>query len=80
MKKDQLSIMYVGGPNSRTDFHLDQGSEFFYQVHGNMFVVIMEKGKRRRIDIREGEVITELILFKNRNLFFVFRFFIKIST
>lgn len=72
--------MYVGGPNSRTDFHLDQGSEFFYQVHGNMFVVIMEKGKRRRIDIREGEVITELILFKNRNLFFVFRFFIKIST
>jgi len=56
MHRDQLTVMFVGGPNTRTDFHVDQGSEFFYQLRGNMFLVIMERGVRRRIDIREGEV------------------------
>jgi len=56
MHRDQLTVMFVGGPNTRTDFHIDQGSEFFYQLRGNMFLVIMERGKRRRIDIREGDV------------------------
>jgi 3-hydroxyanthranilate 3,4-dioxygenase len=32
MHKDQLSIMFVGGPNRRKDFHLEDGSEFFFQL------------------------------------------------
>ena len=32
MHKVQLNVMFVGGPNQRTDFHLDLGSEFFFQV------------------------------------------------
>jgi 3-hydroxyanthranilate 3,4-dioxygenase len=53
-------VMFVGGANTRTDFHIDQGSEFFYQLRGNMFLVIVERGKRRRIDIHDGDVRKQL--------------------
>jgi len=56
MHKDQLTVMFVGGPNTRTDFHLDQGSEFFYQIKGNMSLPTVQQGKRKVVDIREGQV------------------------
>jgi 3-hydroxyanthranilate 3,4-dioxygenase len=56
MHKDQLTVMFVGGPNTRTDFHLDEGSEFFYQMRGNMELPIIEQGKRKLVHIREGQV------------------------
>jgi len=56
MHMDQLSVMFVGGPNTRTDFHIDEGSEFFYQVKGNIELPIVEQGKRRLIKINQGEV------------------------
>jgi len=56
MHKVQLNVMFVGGPNSRTDFHLDLGSEFFYQIRGNMELPIIEKGKRKLVRINEGQV------------------------
>jgi len=56
MHKDQLTIMFVGGPNTRTDFHLDEGSEFFYQIRGNMELPIIQRGKRKLVSIREGQV------------------------
>ena len=38
-------VMVVGGPNSRTDFHVDPYEELFYQVRGNMHVnVVTENG------------------------------------
>ena len=33
--------MVVGGPNQRTDYHVDPYEEFFYQVKGNMHVNVM---------------------------------------
>jgi len=36
MHKGQLSIMFVGGPNTRTDFHVEEGSELFLQIRGHM--------------------------------------------
>jgi 3-hydroxyanthranilate 3,4-dioxygenase len=56
MHKNLLSVMFVGGPNSRRDFHVDEASEFFYQLKGNMQLPIIERGKRRIVHIKEGEV------------------------
>lgn len=56
MHKEQMTIMFVGGPNVRTDFHLDEGSEFFWMYRGRMELPIIEQGKRRVVKINEGEV------------------------
>jgi len=56
MHREQLSIMFVGGPNERTDFHLEEGSEFFLQLRGNMQLPIVHAGQREVINIREGDV------------------------
>ena len=49
-------IMIVGGPNSRTDYHWDEGPEFFYQLEGEMVLKIQENGKARDIPLRTGEI------------------------
>ena len=49
-------VQVVGGPNHRTDFHFEPYPEWFYQLKGNMHVNIVEDGKIRRVDIKEGEV------------------------
>ena len=33
-KDRQFIVMVVGGPNGRSDYHVNQGEEFFYQIHG----------------------------------------------
>jgi len=55
-KDTEFLIMVVGGPNCRKDFHIDPGEEFFYQVEGDIILRVMEGGKPRDIDIREGEI------------------------
>ena len=52
----ELIIMVVGGPNTRKDYHIDEGEEFFYQLEGGMVLRIMEDGKPRDIQINEGEI------------------------
>ena len=49
-------VMIVGGPNARTDYHWDEGPEFFYQLEGEMVLKIQEDGRVRDIPIRAGEV------------------------
>ena len=49
-------IMVVGGPNLRKDFHYEEGPEFYYQVHGDMTLRIVENHKIRNIPIHEGEI------------------------
>lgn len=49
-------IMVVGGPNSRTDFHVDPGQEFFYQLQGDMLLRTVQAGRFVDISIREGEL------------------------
>eukprot|EP00298_Acanthocystis_sp_HF-20_P011919 c19635_g1_i1.p1 GENE.c19635_g1_i1~~c19635_g1_i1.p1 ORF type:complete len:309 (-),score=127.52 c19635_g1_i1:950-1849(-) len=52
----QLSIMFVGGPNTRTDFHIEEGSEFFFQLKGNMELPTIQQGVRKLVKINEGQV------------------------
>jgi 3-hydroxyanthranilate 3,4-dioxygenase len=56
MHKGQLSIMFVGGPNTRKDFHLEEGSEFFYQLKGHMELPTVQNGKRVLVKIPAGHV------------------------
>ena len=48
--------MVVGGPNTRKDYHVDEGEEFFYQLEGNMVLRIMKEEKPEDIKINQGEI------------------------
>ena len=53
-------VMVVGGPNARTDYHWDEGPEWFYQLEGEMVLRIQEgpdggPDAVRDIPIRAGE-------------------------
>jgi 3-hydroxyanthranilate 3,4-dioxygenase len=52
----EFIIMVVGGPNSRRDFHVDPGEEFFYQLEGGITLATMQDGRRVDIPIGEGEI------------------------
>ncbi|MDH6115101.1 3-hydroxyanthranilate 3,4-dioxygenase [Kitasatospora sp. MAP12-15] len=49
-------VQVVGGPNQRTDFHVDPYEEFFYQVKGDMHVDVMTTDGPRTVHIREGQM------------------------
>lgn len=49
-------VQVVGGPNHRTDFHLDPYEEWFYQVRGAMHVNLITEDGPVRVDIGEGEM------------------------
>jgi 3-hydroxyanthranilate 3,4-dioxygenase len=54
--KDFL-VMILRGPNTRLDFHIEPGDEFFYQIEGDMELHLKPPGERRQIiTIREGEI------------------------
>jgi 3-hydroxyanthranilate 3,4-dioxygenase len=49
-------VMIVGGPNQRTDYHVEEGPEFFYQLEGEMVLRIQQDGQMREVPIRAGEI------------------------
>jgi 3-hydroxyanthranilate 3,4-dioxygenase len=49
-------VMIVGGPNARSDYHWDEGPEFFYQLEGEMVLRVQDGEQRRDIPIRAGEL------------------------
>ncbi|MBA3827644.1 MAG: 3-hydroxyanthranilate 3,4-dioxygenase [Taibaiella sp.] len=53
---DDFIVMVVGGPNSRKDFHYNEGEELFYQLEGNIVVRIVEDGKIVDLPINEGDM------------------------
>lgn len=54
--QEDFVVMIVGGPNARTDYHYEEGAEWFYQLEGEMVLKIQEDGQVRDIPIKAGEV------------------------
>lgn len=53
----EFMVTVVGGPNSRSDYHINEGEEFFYQVEGNITLRILDNNfNRDEIHIHEGEI------------------------
>ena len=40
--QEDFIVMIVGGPNARTDYHFEDGPEWFYQLEGEMVLRIQE--------------------------------------
>ncbi len=52
----EFLVTVVGGPNSRGDFHVNQGEEFFYQIEGKIVLRVFDKGRFENIEIGEGDI------------------------
>jgi 3-hydroxyanthranilate 3,4-dioxygenase len=56
-EENDFIVMIVGGPNSRKDYHVDEGPELFYMLEGDMLLKVVVDGEQRDIPIREGEML-----------------------
>jgi 3-hydroxyanthranilate 3,4-dioxygenase len=54
---EEFLVMILRGPNTRLDFHVEPGEEFFYQIEGDIELHIKPENERRQIvKIQEGEI------------------------
>jgi 3-hydroxyanthranilate 3,4-dioxygenase len=53
---DNFMVMIVGGPNQRSDYHVNPGEELYYQVEGDIVLKVIENGRPRDIPIRHGDI------------------------
>ncbi|EOM75523.1 3-hydroxyanthranilate 3,4-dioxygenase [Rhodococcus rhodnii] len=52
---DDFIVQVIGGPNQRTDYHVDPYEEWFHQVRGDIVVRVMTDDGPQDVHIREGE-------------------------
>jgi 3-hydroxyanthranilate 3,4-dioxygenase len=50
----EFMVTVVGGPNSRTDYHINEGEEFFWQLEGDMVLRVLEDGQKKDVPIAQG--------------------------
>lgn len=53
---EDLIVMVVGGPNSRRDFHYNEGEELFFQVQGAITLKTVQDQKIVDVVIDEGDI------------------------
>lgn len=49
-------VMIVAGPNARKDYHYNETEELFYQLEGNISVMIQEDGQAREMKLGPGDM------------------------
>ena len=49
-------VMIVAGPNARKDYHYNETEELFYQLQGEIKVIIQENGKRKEMTMQAGDM------------------------
>ena len=56
-KGGDFIVMVVGGPNERSDYHVNQTEEWFFQQKGGMLLRVIEDDvKKKDIHMGEGEM------------------------
>jgi len=54
--QEQLKVMFVGGPNQRPDYHINEGEELFFQLKGPLDLKIVEHNTPRNVRIEQGQM------------------------
>ena len=49
-------VMIVGGTNARNDYHYNETEELFYQLEGNIELIIQEDGVRKVMPLGPGDM------------------------
>lgn len=49
-------VMIVGGPNKRKDYHFNQTEELFYQIEGNITVLVQLDGIKSEVKLGPGDM------------------------
>jgi len=52
---EDFFVMVVGGPNARNDFHVTNSEEYFFQLKGDMVIIIRDDDGLKHVPIKEGE-------------------------
>src|SRR6516165_12763234 len=54
--ENDFMVTVVGGPNARTDYHVNPTEEFFFQIKGDVAIGIQHNGKPYDILLPEGSI------------------------
>jgi 3-hydroxyanthranilate 3,4-dioxygenase len=49
-------VMVVAGPNARKDYHYNETEELFFQLEGNIEVIIQDEGVRKVMKLGPGDM------------------------
>ena len=57
-ESDDYIVMVVAGPNARKDYHYNETEEFFYQLEGNITVIVQVDGEAHELHLGPGDMMT----------------------
>ena len=65
-REDDFMVTVVGGPNTRTDYHVNPTEEFFFQLKGTVNIRIQHEGRPYDIALPEGSIYLLPAMFRTR--------------